>query len=62
VAALISNYYTLMPDNDKLNSQMTEMINVFNKERASGFICDTECQKNQSIRDWQHKVAEKEIL
>lgn len=49
-----------MPDNDKLNSQMTEMINVFNKERASGFICDTECQKNQSIRDWQHKVAEKE--
>lgn len=60
MTALISNYYTLMPDNDKLNSQMTEMINVFNKERASGFICDTECQKNQTIRDLQHKVSKKE--
>jgi len=49
-----------MANNDKLNTQMNNMINEFNKQREAGFICDTECQNNQTIRDWQHKVVQKE--
>ena len=49
-----------MTDNDQLNSQMSNMINEFNKQREAGFICDTKCQNDQSIRNWQHKVAQKE--
>lgn len=48
-----------MNDN-QLNTQMNNMIKEFNKQRESGFICDTECQNNQTIRDWQHKVVQKE--
>ena len=49
-----------MTDNNQLNTQMNNMINEFNKQRESGFICDTKCQNNQTIRDWQHKVVQKE--
>ena len=49
-----------MTDNNQLNTQMNNMIKEFNKQRESGFICDTECQNNQTIRDWQHKVVQKE--
>ena len=49
-----------MANNDQLNAQMNNMINEFNKQRESGFICDTKCQNNQTIRDWQHKVVQKE--
>jgi len=49
-----------MADNDKLNAEMYNMINEFNKQRESGFICDTECQNDQNIRNWQHKVVKKE--
>jgi DNA replicative helicase MCM subunit Mcm2 (Cdc46/Mcm family) len=48
-----------MTDN-QLNTQMNNMINEFNKQREAGFICDTKCQNNQTIRDWQHKVVQKE--
>ena len=36
------------------------MINEFNKQREAGFICDTKCQNDQTVRDWQHKVVQKE--
>ena len=49
-----------MTDNNQLNTQMNNMINEFNKQRESGFICDTKCQNNQTVRDWQHKVVQKE--
>ena len=49
-----------MTDNNQLNTQMNNMINEFNKQREAGFICDTKCQNNQTIRDWQHKVVQKE--
>ncbi len=49
-----------MTDNNQLNTQMNNMINEFNKQRDSGFICDTKCQNNQTVRDWQHKVVQKE--
>ena len=49
-----------MTDNNQLNTQMNNMINEFNKQRESGFICDTKCQNNQTIRDWQYKVVQKE--
>jgi len=49
-----------MTDNNQLNTQMSNMINEFNKQREAGFICDTKCQNNQTIRDWQHKVVQKE--
>ena len=49
-----------MSDNNQLNTQMNNMIAEFNKQRESGFICDTKCQNNQTIRDWQHKVVQKE--
>lgn len=49
-----------MANNDQLNTQMNNMINEFNKQREAGFICDTKCQNNQTIRDWQHKVVQKE--
>ncbi|RZD41890.1 MAG: hypothetical protein CXT73_04200 [Methanobacteriota archaeon] len=48
-----------MTDN-QLNTQMNNMINEFNKQREAGFICDTKCQNNQTIRDWQYKVVQKE--
>ena len=48
-----------MSDN-QLNTQMNNMINEFNKQRDAGFICDTKCQNNQTVRDWQHKVVQKE--
>jgi len=48
-----------MSDN-QLNTQMNNMINEFNKQRDAGFICDTKCQNNQTVRDWQHKVVKKE--
>ena len=48
-----------MTDN-QLNTQMNNMINEFNEQREAGFICDTKCQNNQTIRDWQHKVVQKE--
>ncbi len=48
-----------MTDN-QLNIQMNNMINEFNKQREAGFICDTKCQNNQTIRDWQYKVVQKE--
>ena len=49
-----------MTNNAQLDSQLSKMINEFNKQRASGLICDTECQNNQNIRSWQHKVTERE--
>ena len=49
-----------MTDNNQLNTQMNNMINEFNKQRESGFICDTKCQNNQTVRDWQYKVVQKE--
>ena len=49
-----------MTDNNQLNTQMNNMINEFNKQREAGFICDTKCQNNQTVRDWQHKVVQKE--
>jgi len=49
-----------MTDNDQLNSQMSNMINEFNKQREAGFICDTNCQNSQTIRNWQHKVVKRE--
>ena len=49
-----------MTDNNQLNTQMNNMINQFNKQRDSGFICDTKCQNDQTVRDWQHKVVQKE--
>ena len=49
-----------MTDNNQLNTQMNNMINEFNKQRESGFICDTKCQNNQTVRDWQDKVVQKE--
>jgi len=49
-----------MTDNNQLNTQMNNMINEFNKQREAGFICDTKCQNNQTIRDWQYKVVQKE--
>ena len=49
-----------MSDNIQLNTQMNNMINEFNKQREAGFICDTKCQNNQTVRDWQHKVVQKE--
>uniref|UniRef100_A0A6C0C3U8 Uncharacterized protein n=1 Tax=viral metagenome TaxID=1070528 RepID=A0A6C0C3U8_9ZZZZ len=49
-----------MANSDKLNAEMYKMINQFNKQREGGFICDTECQNNQNIRDLQHKVIQKE--
>ena len=51
-----------MTDNVQLNNQLSQMINEFNKQRESGLICDTECQNSQNIRNWQHKVTEKEII
>ena len=38
-----------MTNNAQLDSQLSKMINEFNKQRASGLICDTECQNNQNI-------------
>ena len=49
-----------MTDNNQLNTQMNNMINEFNKQREAGFICDTKCQNDQTVRDWQHKVVQKE--
>jgi len=49
-----------MTNNAQLDSQLSKMINEFNKQRDSGLICDTECQNNQNIRSWQHKVTERE--
>ena len=49
-----------MTDNVQLNNQLSQMINEFNKQRESGLICDTECQNSQNIRNWQHKVTQKE--
>ena len=51
-----------MSDNIQLNTQMNNMINEFNKQREAGFICDTKCQNNQTVRDWQHKVVQKENI
>ena len=51
-----------MSDNIQLNTQMNNMINEFNKQREAGFICDTKCQNNQTVRDWQHKVVKKENI
>jgi len=45
---------------NQLNTQMNNMINEFNKQREAGFICDTKCQNDQTVRDWQHKVVQKE--
>ena len=49
-----------MTDNAQLDNQLSQMINEFNKQRESGLICDTECQNSQNIRNWQHKVTQKE--
>jgi len=49
-----------MTDNAQLDSQLSQMINEFNKQRESGLICDAECQNSQNIRNWQHKVTQKE--
>jgi len=49
-----------MTNNAQLDDQLSKMINEFNKQRESGLICDTECQNNQNIRNWQHKVTERE--
>ncbi len=49
-----------MANSDKLNAEMYNMISEFNKQREAGFICDTECQNDQTIRDWQYKVVQKE--
>jgi len=51
-----------MTNNAQLDDQLSKMINEFNKQRESGLICDTECQNNQNIRNWQHKVTEREKL
>lgn len=51
-----------MTDNNQLNTQMNNMINEFNKQREAGFICDTKCQNDQTVRDWQHKLFKKKIL
>jgi hypothetical protein len=49
-----------MANNAQLNDQLSKMINEFNKQRESGLICDTECQNDQNIRNWQHKVTNRE--
>ena len=49
-----------MADNNQLNAEMYNMIKQFNNQREQGLICDTACQNNQNIRDWQHKVSQKE--
>ncbi len=49
-----------MTNNAQLDDQLSKMINEFNKQRESGLICDTECQNNQNIRNWQHKVTKRE--
>ncbi len=49
-----------MANNAQLNDQLSKMINEFNKQRESGLICDTECQNDQNIRNWQHKVTKRE--
>ena len=49
-----------MTNDSQLNTQMNKMLNEFNKQREAGFICDTKCQNDQTVRDWQHKVVQKE--
>jgi len=49
-----------MANNAQLNDQLSKMISEFNKQRESGLICDTECQNEQNIRNWQHKVTQRE--
>ena len=49
-----------MADNNQLNAEMYNMIKQFNSQRDQGLICDTACQNNQNIRNWQSKVTQKE--
>ncbi len=51
-----------MTNNVQLDGQLSKMINEFNKQRESGLICDTECQNQQNIRNWQHTVTQKQNI